>query len=100
MAIWRDHLLPRIVDKACARPDFAEPRRRALAGVAGEVVEIGFGSGHNLAHYPHYVQHVLAIEPSTVARQLAEPRIAAATIRVEFVGLDGQHLELPEDCAD
>jgi SAM-dependent methyltransferase len=100
MAIWRDHLLPRIVDKACARRDFAEPRRRALTGVAGDVVEIGFGSGHNLGYYPSGVQRVLAVEPSTVARRLAEPRLAAATVPVEFVGLDGQHMALPDECAD
>jgi ubiquinone/menaquinone biosynthesis C-methylase UbiE len=100
MAVWREHLLPRIVDKACARRDFAEPRRRTLAGLAGDVVEIGFGSGHNLAHYPADVDRVLAVEPSTVARRLADPRLVASAITVEFVGLDGQDLSLPDDCAD
>lgn len=100
MTIWRDQLLPRIVDKACSRRDFAEPRRRALTGVSGDVVEIGFGSGHNLAYYPSGVQRVLAVEPSTVARHLAEPRVAAGTISVQFVGLDGQDLPLPDECAD
>ncbi len=100
MAIWRDHLLPRIVDKACARGDFEEPRRRTLAGVRGDVVEIGFGSGHNLAYYPATVERIRAVEPSTVARRLAEPRIAATGIPVEFVGLDGQQLALPDGCAD
>jgi ubiquinone/menaquinone biosynthesis C-methylase UbiE len=100
MAVWRDHVLPRIVDKACARREFAEPRRRTLAGLSGDVVEIGFGSGHNLAHYPADVDRVLAIEPSTVARRLADPRVAASAMTVEFVGLDGQVLPLPDECAD
>jgi ubiquinone/menaquinone biosynthesis C-methylase UbiE len=100
MTIWRDHLLPRIVDKACARRDFAEPRRRVLTGVSGDVVEIGFGSGHNLAYYPSGVQRVLAVEPSTVARRLAESRAATGPIPVEFVGLNGQDLALPDECAD
>ncbi len=52
MAIWRDHLLPRITDKPCARHDIAAPRRRTLSGLSGDVVEVGFGSGHNLAYYP------------------------------------------------
>jgi SAM-dependent methyltransferase len=100
MAIWRDHVLPRIVDKACARRDFAEPRRRTLAGLSGDVVEIGFGSGHNLAHDPADVDRVLAVEPSAVARRLAGPRVDASAVTVEFVGLDGQALPLPDDCAD
>jgi ubiquinone/menaquinone biosynthesis C-methylase UbiE len=100
MAIWSDHVLPRIVDKACARRDFAEPRRRTLAELSGDVVEIGFGSGHNLAYYPAEVDRVLAVEPSAVARRLAGPRMDASAVTVEFVGLDGQALPLPDDCAD
>jgi hypothetical protein len=76
--MWHDHVLPRIVDKACARRDLAEPRRRTLSGLSGDVVEIGFGSGQNLAHYPAEVEQVLAVEPAAVARRLAEPRIDGA----------------------
>jgi ubiquinone/menaquinone biosynthesis C-methylase UbiE len=100
MAVWRDHIVPRIVDKTGARGDLAEPRRRTLSGLAGDVVEIGFGSGHNLAYYPPEVDRILAVEPSTVARRLAGPRVDTSTVSVEFVGLDGQDLPLPDDCAD
>lgn len=100
MAIWRDHLLPRIVDKVCARSDLAELRHRLLSGLQGDVVEIGFGSGHNLAHYPPGVDRVLAVEPSMVARRLAERRLGERRIHVEYVGLDGQRLALPERSAD
>lgn len=100
MAVWRDHVVPRIVDKACSRPEFAGPRQRALSGLRGEVVEIGFGSGHNLAHYPPGVDRVVAVEPSTVARRLAERRVAASPITVEYVELDGQVIALPDDSAD
>jgi ubiquinone/menaquinone biosynthesis C-methylase UbiE len=100
MAIWRDHLLPRIVDKTCALPELAGLRHRTLCGVRGVVVEIGFGSGHNLAHYPAVVDRVLAVEPSMAARRLAEPRVAASGISVEYVGVDGQSLELPDGSVD
>jgi ubiquinone/menaquinone biosynthesis C-methylase UbiE len=100
MAIWRDHLLPRIIDKACGRREFSEARRRTVGGLHGQVIEIGFGSGHNLAHYPATVERIMAVEPSAVARRLAEPRIAATSLDVDFVGLDSQHLTLPNDCAD
>jgi SAM-dependent methyltransferase len=35
-----------------------------------------------------------------VARRLAEKRLAASTVPVEFVGLDGQKIDLPDDSAD
>jgi ubiquinone/menaquinone biosynthesis C-methylase UbiE len=43
---------------------------------------------------------VLAVEPSTVARRLAAPRIAAAGVPVEHVGLDGAALPLGDASAD
>jgi SAM-dependent methyltransferase len=100
MAWWKDRIVPHLVNRMCARHDFDEPRRRALAGLRGVVVEIGFGSGHNLAHYPPTVDRVLAVEPSNVARRLAEPRLEAASVPVEFAGLDGQHLDLADDAVD
>jgi SAM-dependent methyltransferase len=100
MAMWRDHVLPRIVDKACARSDLAELRDRALSRLEGDVVEIGFGSGHNVAHYPAGVARVLAVEPSMLARRLAERRLAESSVPVEYVGLDGQRLELPDNSVD
>ena len=41
----------------------ADQRRRMLAGLAGEVVEIGAGNGLNFAHYPQAVTLVHALEP-------------------------------------
>jgi ubiquinone/menaquinone biosynthesis C-methylase UbiE len=75
-------------------------RQRAVAGLTGTVVEVGFGSGLNVPFYPPTVERVLAVEPSAVARKLAAPRIEASTIPVEFVGLDGQGLPLGDEMAD
>lgn len=69
-------------------------------GLSGRVVEIGFGSGLNVAAYPHEVEVVYAVEPAEVARRLAEPRIAAGTVSVEHVGLDGQRIPLADDSCD
>jgi len=50
--------------------------------------------------YPGGVERVLAIDPSGVARKMAAGRLAASSIPVEFVGLDGQRIDLPDDSAD
>jgi ubiquinone/menaquinone biosynthesis C-methylase UbiE len=76
-------------------------RRPALAGLAGTVVELGFGSGPNVGLYPAAVDRVLAVEPSAGARSLARKRMAGiAHPPVEFVGLDGATLDLPDASAD
>ena len=51
-------------------------RRPALEGLAGTVVELGFGSGPNVGLYPPDVDRILAVEPSEGARALARKRMA------------------------
>ena len=100
MGIWAKHVAPRILDKACARKDLVELRRRVLSGVHRDVLDIGFGSGHNLGHYPTGIERVMAVEPSRLARRLAAERIAASSIHVEYVELDEDRLVLPDGCVD
>ena len=61
MGFYEDNIVPRIVDLACGRKDIAEHRREVASGLSGEVVEIGFGSGLNVPHYPAAVSKVLAV---------------------------------------
>jgi ubiquinone/menaquinone biosynthesis C-methylase UbiE len=75
-------------------------RQRAAAGLHGVVLEIGFGSGLNLPVYPDDVEKVLAVEPSTVGRARGADRIRSSKVEVEFVGLDGQEVALPDGSAD
>jgi SAM-dependent methyltransferase len=63
-------------------------------------VEIGFGSGLNLEHYPPSVTKVHAVEPSQVARGLAAQRVAASAIAVDYTGLDGQALPFEDASVD
>lgn len=100
MGVYTEQVVPRIVNVVC---DMKEPRRlraRVCEGLAGEVVEIGFGSGLNVPHYPPAVTRVDAVEPSDVGWRLAGRRLAATTVPVERSGLDGQALPFPDDRFD
>jgi ubiquinone/menaquinone biosynthesis C-methylase UbiE len=101
MGFYDDHVLPRIVDLTCGGRRMEPVRRPALEGLAGTVVEIGFGSGPNVGLYPDTVTRVLAVEPSEGARRLARKRMASiAHPPVEFVGLDGATLPVEDGAAD
>jgi SAM-dependent methyltransferase len=100
MGWWREHIVPRMVDTCLGTADVADLRTRAVAGLTGDVVEVGFGSGHNVAHYPDEVTGVWAVEPSDVAWSLAAPRMAGDSVPVRRAGLDGQALRLPADRFD
>jgi SAM-dependent methyltransferase len=100
MGIWTDHVVPRIVELTLRSKPVARLRDRALAGTEGEVLEIGFGSGLNLGHYPPAVSKLHAVEPSDVARRIAEPRVVASEFPVDFTGLDGESLQFGDASVD
>jgi ubiquinone/menaquinone biosynthesis C-methylase UbiE len=95
MGFYTDQVLPRGQDIVMARKPFREIRARVCAGLRGEVVEVGFGTGLNAPYYPAEVAKVHAVEPSRVCMRLAEPRIARTTVPVELAGLTGEQLDLP-----
>ena len=101
MSWYGEHVLPRIVDLTCGGTRMEPVRRPALEGLAGTVVELGFGSGPNVGLYPPDVDRILAVEPSEGARALARKRMAGRDHPpVDFVGLDGATLPLEDASAD
>jgi ubiquinone/menaquinone biosynthesis C-methylase UbiE len=100
MALYTDHVLPRIVNVACNLKEAQAQRRRVCEGLSGEVVEIGFGSGLNVPHYPSAVTRVAAVEPADVGWKLAGKRLRESSIPVQRAGLDGQSLPFEDDRFD
>jgi SAM-dependent methyltransferase len=100
MGYYEDQFLPRAINVMLGNRECQKLRTRAVAGLEGDVLEIGFGSGLNMPLYPESVTRVLAVDPATVGRKLAADRVAASPIPVEYVGLDGQSLPLPDESVD
>lgn len=100
MGVYGDHVLPRIIDFACGLKSSDPLRERVCAGLEGEVVEIGFGSGLNVPFYPRAVTRVSAVEPADLGWKLAQKRLGSSGIPVERAGLDGQSLPFDDDSFD
>jgi ubiquinone/menaquinone biosynthesis C-methylase UbiE len=100
VGFYEDQVLPRAINVMLGNRECQKLRTRAVAGLEGDVLEIGFGSGLNMPLYPTSVTRVLAVDPATVGRKLAADRVAASPIPVEYVGLDGQSLPLPDESVD
>ena len=99
MGVYSDQVLPRVIDVLLGRQ--VDPiRARVAAGLSGEVLEVGFGSGRNVPHLPAGVTRLVAVDPATLGRQMAAGRIAARGVPVDFVGLDGQSLPLDDASVD
>ena len=83
MAFYREQVVPRLVALTCGAKALSGLRARTAEGLTGRVVEIGFGSGYNVPHYPADVTRVLAVEPSDTALRMAGRRIGASAVPVE-----------------
>ena len=100
MGWWERRVLPRLVDRCCGMADFDKLRAPTCAGLHGQVLELGFGSGLNVAHYPAAVTRVTAVEPSDLAWRLGAPRVCASGVEVVRGGLDGARLDAEDASYD
>lgn len=84
------------------RPDqeARELRRRALAGLRGNVIEVGSGDGRSFEHYPPGVEHLVAVEPDATARAAAAERARQAAIPIDVVGGTAEKLPAEDGAFD
>jgi ubiquinone/menaquinone biosynthesis C-methylase UbiE len=100
MGFYTDQILPRCTNLLLSGSEFTKIRRRVASGLTGDVLEVGFGSGLNVPHYPSAVDRVVAVDPATLGRKLAAGRVAASPVPVEYVGRDGASLPMESGTID
>jgi len=100
MGLYGEQVLPRIINVACGMKVTEPLRRRVCDGLAGDVVEIGFGSGLNVPFYPRSIAQVAAVEPADLGWKLAGKRLGETSVPVQRSGLDGQSLPFADDSYD
>lgn len=100
MGFYGERVFPRVMNRLMNNERARGIRAEVCAPLTGHIVEIGFGTGLNLAHLPAAVTSVTAVDPLLRGRDLAAERIAASPVPVEFVGLDGRRLEMDDQSVD
>jgi len=101
MGFYADHVFPRLMDWGMGRRKFRQERQQALAPVQGAVLEIGFGTGLNLPHYPMAVTSLTALDPATLLPKKVARRISEGSLQVELVRLSAEALPFEDgrfDC--
>lgn len=101
MGFWAERILPHLVEKGCRSRTILEERQRWIPRAHGEVLELGVGSGLNLAFYDaSSVGKVTGIDPSVPLLARAEARAHKAQVPVELVPGTAEQLPFPDRSFD
>ena len=84
MSYYRKRVFPRLMDWALSRERVAALRSRLLESAGGHVLEVGFGTGLNLFHYPSSVTTLTALEPNPGMQRTARERIRHSRFPVDL----------------
>ncbi|HJZ67300.1 MAG TPA: class I SAM-dependent methyltransferase [Blastocatellia bacterium] len=88
MGFYSTHVFPRVLDWSLSDATVEEQRRAALAPLRGRVLEVGFGTGLNLACYPNTVTRLTAIDSVRMLPDRVAKRISEAHMPIELFLLD------------
>lgn len=101
MGLYERWVLPRLLDYAMRQPPIPKQREKVVPQARGEVLEIGIGSGLNLAYYDKgKITRLWGVDPSMELRRKAVERAQEAEIEVEFIGLTGESIPLEDQSVD
>ena len=100
MGLYSRIIFPRVVDWFLSDREVNKVRRELLAGVSGNVFELGFGTGLNLPHYPRHVTKLVTADPNPGMKAVAQERIAKSPIDVDCRVLGGEALPFDDGSFD
>ncbi|MEO0824087.1 MAG: class I SAM-dependent methyltransferase [Cyanobacteria bacterium J06639_16] len=100
MSFYTQKILPRLLDWSMSGQGMATHRQQLLADVTGRVLEIGFGTGLNLAYYPETVSQLTVIDPNPGMNAIAQRRITQSAIVVDPHLINGEALPMVDRSFD
>ena len=99
---WYDrHVLPYVLDFACGLKPVRQQREKVVPLARGRVLEIGIGTGLNLAYYDKAkVQKIVGLDPALEMHRLARKRMKKAGLAVELSGLSAEKIPFESGAFD
>ncbi len=94
MGIYSQLIFPRLLELSMSSESMTGYRQQLLKNVQGDVLEIGFGTGLNLPHYPETVTSLTTIDPNEGMGAIAQKRISQSPIPVTNKVLSGENLPM------
>lgn len=100
MGLYETCILPRLTHLAMRQEVLIPLRKRAVAGAAGDVLELGVGSGLNLPLYGAAVSRLVAIDTLAPLVEMARKRASALSVPAEVVQASAEDLPFADQSFD
>jgi ubiquinone/menaquinone biosynthesis C-methylase UbiE len=100
MSFYQDRILPHLIHLAMRQDSFGPYRQRVVAAAQGRVLEIGVGSGLNLALYPRAVSSVVGLDASATLLQRARRAAGTDSLSVELLNGSAEAIPLEARSVD
>ncbi|PSN19911.1 SAM-dependent methyltransferase [filamentous cyanobacterium CCP5] len=100
MGFYAEKIMPRLIEWTMSGEPFSQYRRELLADTYGQVLEIGFGTGLNLAYYPEAVDSLTIVDPNPGMGAIVSRRVEASAIPVDKRTLSGEALPMADGSFD
>lgn len=100
MGLYRKLIVPRLTDLAMRNKHLGPYRERVISAAEGRVLEIGIGSGLNLARYPPAVRELLALEPDPGLISMARHKSVERTRPVSFLEASAERIPIESESVD
>lgn len=98
---YERYVLPKMIDIACSSGNVMKARAKIVPQAVGEVLEIGLGSGLNLAFYDaEKVSSIVGVDPAAQMQDIARLRAADISIPVETLAVDVHGIDAQTDRFD
>jgi ubiquinone/menaquinone biosynthesis C-methylase UbiE len=82
------------------QPHLTKHRKKLLANAAGEVLEVGVGTGLNLPHYPAHVRQITTVDPNPGMRKSLLKRITQTGTKVDHRVVGSEELPFEDATFD
>jgi ubiquinone/menaquinone biosynthesis C-methylase UbiE len=101
MGFYATYLFPAVLDRVMRQEPIRRQREKVVPRAEGRVLEVGVGSGLNLAFYDRSkVETLWGLDPSVALQRRARERAEAAGIAVEFLPVSGEEIPLEDASVD
>lgn len=92
MGLYSLCIFPRLMDWVMAGEEFQRLRTAVLRDAYGDVLEIGFGTGLNLPHYPKNISSLTLVDPARILPHRVAERASAVSFPIHTQHMTAESL--------